>query len=442
MVIRSNPEATRAMKYHFLAALSFLTVSMSRGVAEELFHVEQRSPVSFERVEKLVLEAVASRSEFQALDATLSADKAAREAVTVWSDPQIGIGPIFYDTDRLTPSQFGDIGYAMRQAFPKWREKSVLLEAVDIRNQRTEIEQAIATARLRRELYQALIKKAETAETLVILADDLRWIETIVIRKEDRFKVQQAGHNELMALQNERGLQELKLQLATNRLSSIHFRLRRLLNRPLTNKLPDLQLPIPLTPIRFESAMVDMARERNPRIKWLRSAVRTAENETKKVELQRQPRWSVQAETRQYSGDGGFREGRFQIGLSIPWVNRKERQADIRSKKQLIDSARKQLAEAEAQLEEALHTLTLEMDGIDRSLRIHRDEIQLRRQEIAASAQSAWEVNRGSLDELLNQRRKLIEDRLKVVQLTARLHHLAAEIVEIVGVASPSEIPN
>lgn len=89
---------------------------------------------------------------------------------------------------------------------------------------------------------------------------------------------------------------------------------------------------------------------------------------------------------------------------------------------------------------ERLHALTLEMDGVDRSLRVHRDEIQLRRQEIAASAQSAWEVNRGSLDELLNQRRNLIGDRLKVVQYTARLHHLAAEILAEAGISRPGEL--
>jgi len=430
------------MKRSALLILFSVALVLPSRLFGATFHVEQVVSVTFEWMEDLVQSALESRFEFKGIDANLNAQRSAREAVSVWADPVIGVGPVFYDSDRLAPSQFGDIGYALRQVLPKRREKSVLLSEADIRTSITQAEHAIAEARLRRELYQALIKQAEVTETLGILADDLRWIQTIVTRKEDRFKVQQAGHNELMALQNERGLQELKLQLATNELNSVRFRIHRLLNRPLSNALPELKLPIPLTPIRFERAMVAVAKERNPRLKWLRSAIRAAENETEKAQLELRPRWSIQAEARQYSGDGGFREGLFQIGMSIPWMNRKERRAGITSKQQLIESARQRLTEAEAQLEETLHTAILEMDGVDRSLRVHRDEIQLRRQEIAASAQSAWEVNRGSLDELLNQRRNLIADRLKVVQLTARLHHLAAVILESVGVANPTELSN
>ena len=318
----------------------------------------------------------------------------------------------------------------------------MLLEDAEIQSTLAQIEREVAENRLRTELYQALIREAEIAATLGILAEDLQWIQTIVKRKEDRFRVQQAGHDELMSLQNEQGLQELKLTLATNQLNSTRFRIQRLLSGSVSNAAPRPKLPIPLTPIRFQPALVSLAKERNPALRWLQESIHSARNAAGKAALALQPKWSAQVEARQYSGDGGFREGLFQIGISIPWVNQKERKAGVIAKEHLVEKAEMQLAEAEAQLEEQLHTLTLEMDGVDRSLRVHRDEIQLRRQEIAASAQSAWEVNRGSLDELLSHRRQLIADRLRVVQLTARLHHVAAEIVQAVGVAELNELPN
>lgn len=419
------------------ASLGLVALSEASGAT---FHVEQSRTVSFEWVVALVEEAVQSRPEFLSLESRLQADELARQSITVWEDPIVGIGPVVYDSDRLYPSQFGDIGYSFRQSLPKRREKVLLLEGAEVQTESTRIERAISRVNLQKELYQALVQKAEVAEALEIQQDDLRWIRTMVTRKEDRFKVQQAGHDELMALQNERGLHELKLELATNELKMIDFRIRRLLNYAATNDVPDVRLPIPLTPIPFGPDLIRTAKEQNPELKWLRNAITGAENESEKTELDQQPRWSLQAEARQYSGDGGFREGAFRVGLSLPWINRKERLAGVRSKQERVEAARQRFAEAEARMMERLHALTLEMDGVDRSLRVHRDEIQLRRQEIAASAQSAWEVNRGSLDELLNQRRNLIGDRLKVVQYTARLHHLAAEILAEAGISRPGEL--
>ena len=87
-----------------------------------------------------------------------------------------------------------------------------------------------------------------------------------------------------------------------------------------------------------------------------------------------------------------------------------------------------------------MYSLTQRMKSIDQSIRIHRDEIQLRRQEMAASAQSAWEVNRGSLDDLLKQRRALITEQLTIVQLTAQIHTVMADILQLAGVRNPTEL--
>jgi len=405
-----------------------------------VFHVEQGTAVSFEWVAQLSAEAYKHRAEFHSHDNRIEAADQDTAAVNVWSDPEIAAGPVFYDSDRLAPSTFGDIGYSIRQRLPKPKEKELLGRAASLHSDFAALDRAISEANLRRDLYKALIREAQFFSTIELRLEDLRWIKTMVTRKEDRFKVQQQGHAELMALQNERALKELELQLLTNRVRAVQFEVRRLLGRDLTATGPVPRLPIPINPIPYQPRLVERAHLSNPELRLLQKSIEMAESDQRITELELLPRWTLELQARQYSGDGGFREGSAWIGFTFPWANRRSQRAAISAGEHRIQSASALLEEDQARLSEKLHRQTLEMDGIDRALRIHRDEIHLRRQEVAASAQSAWEVNRGSLDDLLQARRYLLADRLKVVELTAALHLLAADIVRLAGALNPLEL--
>ena len=428
------------MKWHpiVLAVSLFFGVRPTTESAE--FHVEQSETVSLETLETLANAAISNRFEIQSLDSRISASALNEQSISVWRDPEVGVGPVFYDSDRIAPSQFGDIGYTLRQTLPKRNEKPLLVAEAKLAETRWRFERALSITKLRRDIYVGLIRNAELVETMAILHRDLEWIQTLISRKENRFKVQQAGHNELMALQNERGLQELRLEIATNDLETVRFRIHRLIARPLTEPLPVFRLPIPVNTVDFSTNLLSVINRLNPELQILHNSLDQASNAKDQAQLALKPRWSVQGDASQYSGDGGFRELALRIGFTIPWANGPSKRATIAARSEETKAAAAALSEASAELAERMYSLTQRMKSIDQSIRIHRDEIQLRRQEMAASAQSAWEVNRGSLDDLLKQRRALITEQLTIVQLTAQIHTVMADILQLAGVRNPTEL--
>jgi outer membrane protein TolC len=127
---------------------------------------------------------------------------------------------------------------------------------------------------------------------------------------------------------------------------------------------------------------------------------------------QRLPDIGIGLEARQYSNDGGIREGTMTVNFSVPWLNHKGYDSDLRR-----DIARKRASEREADdyelgVREEIHHMTVDLDAARRQAVLYRDEIIPLAEQTLASARTAWENNLGTFQDILETHRMLVEDRL------------------------------
>jgi hypothetical protein len=74
--------------------------------------------------------------------------------------------------------------------------------------------------------------------------------------------------------------------------------------------------------IYYTPQLVDAALAAEPQLKVLRQESASAQAAADLTRRQRLPDVSVGLEARQYSGDGGFREGTATVSFSLPWLNK------------------------------------------------------------------------------------------------------------------------
>jgi len=255
---------------------------------------------------------------------------------------------------------------------------------------------------LRRNLHRSLADLTLWREEMRIIEEDLAWLGTMIGLKEDRFKVRQPRHNELMALQNGRSLQEALLLNASNQVSLAKFRVLRLLNVAESPLTKSVILPRPYGVPAFNTNLVAAAALQNFEIRLLTNAMDLAAIE--------------------YSDTG-----------LVSKSGQKAPSGILRSLQYRIEDSRSRLSE------QVLEFL-VEIGNTGRLIGVYRDEIQLRGQESVASSMSLWEVNRGSLDEVLEERRKLIGDQLELARHIVHQQKLLADLLYVTGAATLKEL--
>lgn len=261
---------------------------------------------------------------------------------------------------------------------------------------------AAEEAGLRRSLHLSLADLTLWREEMRIINEDLAWLGTMIGLKEDRFKVRQPRHNELMALQNGRSLQEALLLNASNQVALAEFRVLRLLNKTEANVIESVILPRAFGLPAFNANLVQAAAQGNYEVRLLTNAVDLAALEHSDSELPSEENPSSS------------------VGL--------------------LRSLRNRIEDAKSRLSERVFELLVEVANTGRLVGVYRDEIQLRGQESVASSMSLWEVNRGSLDEVLRERRKLIGDQMELARQMVRQQKLLADLLYVTGSGTLKEL--
>ena len=91
-----------------------------------------------------------------------------------------------------------------------------------------------------------------------------------------------------------------------------------------------LRLPEVAAPLPAASNLIAQAARTAPRREVLRAQIRQAAATAELTRRQRLPDFSAGIEGRQFSGDGGFREGMFTLSLNLPWGNAEKYRNDLR----------------------------------------------------------------------------------------------------------------
>lgn len=378
-------------------------------------------------------EARAGHPVLRGANARASAARANIESVRTWDDPTFTFGGTVASSRGPNLSEDGNLIYGLEQKLPLFGKADSQKKFADAAQITAQTQADLVFQQLRRDIALASFRLALAEEQLALGAEDVAALETLATLTEHRYRAGNATQVDVLRAQSERAKRADQLRSDTSRRDQARLSLNRLLNRDLYTALPSLRLPEPAPSIPYNSRLVELALRFEPRVKMLRQEIKQAEAAVQVSKRQRLPDVSVGVEGRQYTGDGGFREGTFLVSLSLPWGNRKRYDADVRREQDRLQAATFDAADYEVAVREEIHHLAVEMANARREALLNRDE-QVPRAELALkSAMAAWESNQGMFRDVLESRRMLIEARVMQVRAIADQFVAMSELVLCCG---------
>jgi outer membrane protein TolC len=416
---------------HFISLsilASALTAVARAGVAEE------RVAITPDLVDQLLAEAQTNNPALQAADARADAAAAGVDSVRVWEDPMFTLGYWKSTSQGFEASQEGDIIYGIEQKLPTFGRPELARHVAEAEAVKEQLNVGYETQKLRRDLTVALVELALADESIDLARQDLDWLEAMAATVDDRYKVGKSSQVEWLKIQTEHA--KAANDLTTLKLERDHrqVELNRLLNRNLHAPWPVAALPGVADAVPYDDRLVGAALNFSPALKIMQQEIAESEATAQVTKRQRLPEIGVGLDARQYSGDGGIREGTVTVNFSLPWLNSKRYDSDFRRDQARVRAAERDTADYTLTISEEVHHLTVELDGARRQALLYRDEIIPLTEQTLASASTAWENNLGLFQDVLDARRMLVENRLALAQSVADQVRMLAELTLLTGV--------
>jgi outer membrane protein TolC len=380
----------------------------------------------------------------------VSAAGASTAGVRRWSDPTARFGGAVFDSRGSKAEEEGDLIYGLEQKLPIFGKESAARSMAEAEAATTTERAEAQFQLLRRDLARALFNLSLAEQTVAVGREDVAWLEQMNAGMEARYRGGTGSPVDILRVQNERSKRAEQLITDERRRDDARVVVNRLLGRESTSALPELALPEVARPIPYSARLVDFALKYEPRLKVLDRELRQKVAVAEATRRSQRPDLGLGLEGRQYSGDGGFREGMFTLSFSLPWFNRARYRHDLERDHLLIQATQHERADNELSVREEVHHLTVEIDAARREALLYRDQIIPRSTTALEAAQIAWSNGRGMLFDVMEARRMLLEGRLMFARAVAMQWIAMSELVlccgvgdlealEMIGASSPDE---
>jgi outer membrane protein TolC len=366
-----------------------------------------------------------------AANARTNAASAGVAGVRTWEDPKIILGGMA--AEEMMRAEDGDIMYGAEQMLPLWGKPGLARRAA-----RAEL--AVETANadyqfqlLKSELAKVVFRTALAEQIVAIGKQDLGWLQTTAEAANAKYEAGQATLVETMQVRNELAKRATQLKTDQENLSHARVSLNRLLNRHLQAPWPQLELPSVAGPIYFNQQLLTFASKYEPKLRMMREQVNQAQATVDSTRRSRMPEVSAGAISRNYSGNGDWRQAEFMLNFSLPVFNTGKYRADIRRDEAKLRASELDAADYQLSLSEEIHALTVKIDAARREALTYRDDIIPRSESALGSARASWESGRGSFRDVLDARRMLLEGRLMYARAVSEQYQMLSELVLCCG---------
>jgi cobalt-zinc-cadmium efflux system outer membrane protein len=394
--------------------------------------------ISSELIDALAEEARTNHPALRAADARADAAVWNAAAVRTWEDPMAKFGVM--GAEREKRADDGDLVYGIDQKLPVFGKPRAAREVAQAEATTQRHEAAFRAVTLRNALAKQLIKVALAERTLEFSRVDLASLDTVMAATEDKYRNGTATQVEVLQSQNERARRANLLRTDENLLAAERASLNRFLNRRTDALWPRLLLPAPLTNLPPVPLMIEHATTMAPQIDVGRASLRQAEASLRLARKQRLPDVSVGLEGRQFADTGEFREGTVFLGLSIPWGNRGRYSADIKREQRKADAAELEIADMQLSLRDEITRLAIQIDNAGREATLFRTDIVPRTEQTVSAAHANWLNARGTLRDVLEARRMLLEAQTMESRATAEQHTMLADLLLHCGLGDLREL--
>jgi outer membrane protein, heavy metal efflux system len=437
------------MKNCFLICSS-LIVLLSPGLAAERPGTATNAVLlTSALIDALAEEALTNHPALRAAD--LRADAALWNAAAVrsWEDPMAKFGIMGADRERRADD--GDLIYGAEQRLPLFGKPGAARALAQSEAGMRRQEAAFRALEIRRDLVKQLLKVALIDRELELSRDDVASLDTIVAATEDKYRNGLATQVEVLQTQNARAQRANLLRTAESLRGAAEASLNRFLSRKIDQPWPGLILPEPVAALPPARELILQATEAAPQLDVMRASLRQAESSLVLARKQRLPDLSVGVEGRQFADTGEFREGVVTLGVSIPWGNRSRYAADVKREQRKLEAAQLDIADMQLALRDEISRLTIQIDNARRESALYRTDIIPRTQQALDGARANWLNNRGTLRDVLEARRMLLEAQTIEARAISEQHSMLADLLLHCGrgefgnlqqsTAAPSSVP-
>lgn len=377
-----------------------------------------------------------ARTNHPRIKATESRVRASRSdafSIRTWEDPEFRFGGTVSSARGPGLREDGNLVYEAEQRLPLFGKAAAQRRVAD-----EEVLAAVTAADfsfqiLRREIALTLFRAALAQRAAEIARADRDQLKLWNQHAEQRFNAGEGSQLDLLRLQNELTRREQELISRSNTLSHEQVTLRRLVNLPADQPLPGFGLPAPYPEIPYSGPLVEMAVKNEPQLRVLQQEAQVAKARVSAQRKQRLPDISFGVEGRQFTGDAGFREGTFLVGLNLPWFNRRFYRHEIDREKARASAAAWEAEDYALGVREEVHLLTVRIDSARREALAYTREILPRSELAVKSAATSWMANRGPFNDLMEGRRMHLEAQLNYARAVSEQYQAMSELVLCCG---------
>jgi len=412
----------------------FLLFGAAHGLrAGDIASAPDKVEITPEFVDRLVAEAKGQNPALQAAGARVDAANAAAAGVRTWEDPIATFG-LWAPTSRGMPaSQEGNLIYGIDQKLPLYGKPDLLRKVAEADASRDQLAADFETQKMRRDLLVALNDLALAGTEADFAEQDLAWLDATLDAVDQRYRVGQSTQVDWLRIQTARAMAVDELKTKEQERDHSALVLNRLLNRELHSGWPKLAIPSLQPPIYYTEALVASALAAEPELRVMRQESASAQASADLTRRMRLPDVSVGVQARQYSGDGGLREGTATVSFSVPWLNKSRYDDDWRRDQQRKRASEYAASDFALTIREELHHRIFELDAARRRAVLYREQLLPLAEQTVASAQAAWAHNLGPFQDILDSHRMLLADQLAQAHALADQATILAEISFLTG---------
>jgi outer membrane protein TolC len=369
----------------------------------------------------------------RAANARLVAASTATNAVRTWENPEFAFGGSVSSPRGFNPAEEGDLVYGLEQKLPLFGKAAAARRVAQAEAASEETRAALVFQVRRRDLAKALFRAAYTEQTLEISRQDLAWLGTMAVTMEERYRSGSATQVDVLRVQNDRSKRVEQLRTDERRRDNDQVSINRLLGAELQTPLPKFDLPEPAASIANSPQLVDLAVRHEPTLRVMRRQIEMAEANVAVTRKSRLPEVSGFIDGRQYSGDGGFREGTFGVKLSLPWFNAGKYRSDLARDRARVEAAELDATDYQLGVREEVHRLTANIDAARREALLYRDQILPRTRQAMESAHANWLAGRGMSFDVMEARRMLLDAQVQYARAVSEQYQMMSELVLCCG---------
>lgn len=423
-------------------SIAVLVLSVAPLCASAGDSISNREPIAVtpELLDRLLTEAQGSNPALQAAGVRTEASNADVSSVRTWEDPTASFGVSEPSSRGFQSSEEGNLIYGIDQKLPLYGRPDLMRKVAEAQATGMKYSADLETKKMRRDLDISLHQLALADREAEVAEEDLSWLDATLDAVDHRYRVGQASQVDWLKVQTERAMAVDVVKTKEQERSHGAFTLNRLLNRPLHAPWPKVEVNALQPQLFYTEQLVDAALQAEPELRVLHQESASAEAEADLTRRQRLPEVSVGVQARQYSGDGGFREGTAVVSMSLPWLNKGKYDDDWRR-----DRLRKQASDLAAtdhalSIREQLHHHVVDLDAARRQAQLYGDQLIPLTRQTLASAQSAWEHNLGSFQDILDAHRMLLADELVLARSLTDQATMLAELSFLTGSRDPHSL--